>query len=238
MRYAWFLAELIGTFTLIFVGAGSIIANKLTGGAVGVTGIALAHGLAIGVMVTGLGHISGGKFNPAITFGLALGSKVPPLRALLEVAAQLIGAVLGAVALNSVYPLSASEAVTLGTPNLASGVEFWQGIIAEAIVTFFLVFTVFTMAVDRRNLNVASLAGLMIGLSIVFGILAIGGITGAALNPARAFGPALISGSWTNQIVYWVGPLLGGAMAAGIYTYLLGERTSRHSLSSKPGFRP
>lgn len=238
MRYSWFLAELIGTFTLIFVGAGSIIANKLSGGDVGTTGIALAHGLAIGVMVTGLAHISGGKFNPAITFALALVNKIPPLRALFEISAQLIGAILGAVALQLIYPANASEPVFLGTPNLAHGVGFWQGVLAETIAVFFLVLTVFATVVDRRNLNALPLAGLMIGLSIVFGILAIGGATGAALNPARAFGPALISGSFTNQLVYWIGPFLGGGLAAVVYTYLLGETTPRHSLSSKPGYRP
>src|SRR5438132_2985174 len=206
------LAEAVGTFTLIFIGAGSIIADQLSGGRVGLVGVALAHGLAIGTMVSATGHISGGHLNPAVTTGFVVARRMTARMGAAYVLAQLVGASVGGFLLVASFPEAARQAVHLGTPALGRGVTPGVGIVVEAILTFLLVFTIFGVAVDTRGT-----AGLMIGLVIAMDILAGGVLTGAAMNPARAFGPALFSGTWQSQIVYWVGPLLGGALAALLY---------------------
>ncbi len=209
-------SEFIGTFALIFMGAGAVSLNQMIPNSVGLVGIALAHGLTIAVMVSALAHISGGKFNPAVSLGLVAGGKLPLLDAVWEILAQLAGAVIAALTLWSILPAAAVEASHLGTPSLNPDFSYWAGIVAEAIASFFLVLTVYGTAIDPRG-TWKSVAGFGIGTSIVFGILAIGGITGAALNPARAFGPALISGQWDHQAIYWIGPLLGGILAGIFY---------------------
>ncbi|MBI3997436.1 MAG: aquaporin [Armatimonadetes bacterium] len=222
------LAELIGTFTLIYIGAGAIVADALTGGQVGLVGIALAHGLAIATMVAAAGHLSGGHFNPAVTAAFVATGRLPAASGVAYWVAQLIGGSLGAFFLGAAFPEAVRMATALGTPALASGVTAGDGIVVEAILTFFLVFVIFGTAVDGRGPRAAG--GLFIGLVITMDILAGGALTGAAMNPARAFGPALFSGVWTNQVVYWVGPLLGGLVAGWLYhgVYRPGENfTSR-----------
>lgn len=230
MNRPWFkpfLAEAIGTFGLIFFGAGSIIMNAYTDGGVGLVGIALAHGVVLAVVITATAHISGGHINPAVTIGVWIGRKIETRMALIYIAAQLLGATIAAAFLAGLYPTAAVDAASLGTPMLADGISVSTGIMIEAILTFFLVFTVFGTAVDSRAPN---LGGWAIGLVLVFAILAGGPLTGASLNPARTFGPALVGGYWTGHIVYWVGPILGGIVAAGIYSRLLmpkaGEATA------------
>lgn len=208
------LAEVIGTFTLIFAGAGAIIANEVTHGGVGLLGIALAHGLAIAVMVSAWGAISGGHFNPAVTCGFAVSGRMPLGMALGYLIAQLLGAWLGGAALQATYPNAAAVATHLGTPSLAPGISTGAGVLLEAIGTFFLVTVVFGTAVHPAAPRIG---GLAIGLTITMDILAFGPLTGAAVNPARAIGPALWSGAWADQWVYWVGPLLGGAAAGTLY---------------------
>lgn len=221
MNRPWFkpfLAEAIGTFALIFFGAGSIIMDAYTGGGVGLVGIALAHGVALAVVITATAHISGGHINPAVTIGVWVGRKIETRMALVYIAAQLLGAVIAAAFLAGLYPPAAVDAASLGTPMLASDITVGTGIVIEAILTFFLVFTVFGTAVDSRAPN---LGGWAIGLVLVFAILAGGPLTGASLNPARTFGPALVGMHWAGHIVYWVGPILGGIVAAGVYSRLL-----------------
>jgi aquaporin Z len=221
MNRPWFkpfLAEAIGTFGLIFFGAGSIIMDAYTGGGVGLVGIAFAHGVVLAVVITATAHISGGHINPAVTIGVWIGRKIEGRMALIYIAAQLLGATVAAAFLAGLYPMGAVDAASLGTPLLADGVSVGTGIVIEAILTFFLVFTVFGTAVDSRAPN---LGGWAIGLVLVFAILAGGPLTGASLNPARTFGPALVGGYWAGHIVYWVGPILGGIVAAGIYSRLL-----------------
>lgn len=211
-------AEFIGTFALIFVGVGAIHHNA------GLLAVALAHGLTIAVMVSATGAISGGHLNPAVTFGLLIGGKVDLRTTVAYWIAQLAGAsVAGFILLflftNQIDPEKggslARTIVAGGTPSLASkGVSAIDGVIIEAILTFFLVFVVYGTAVDARAPKIAGLAiGLTVALDILFG----GPFTGAAMNPARTFGPALASGHWANQWVYWVGPLLGGALAGVVY---------------------
>lgn len=226
MKRPWFqpfLAEAIGTFALIFFGAGSIVMDHYTGGGVGLVGIALAHAVALAVAITATAHISGGHINPAVTIGAWIGKVIDGRMALIYIVAQLLGAVVAASFLSSLYPAASVEAVSLGTPMLADGVSVSTGIMVEAILTFFLVFAVFGTAVDARA---PKLGGWAIGLVLVFDILAGGPLTGASMNPARTFGPALVGGHWANHIVYWVGPILGGIVAAGVYSRLLMPKTN------------
>lgn len=204
------VAELIGTFALIFVGVGAINANP------GLLGVALAHGLTIAVMVSATAGISGGHLNPAVTFGLWVGQQIDARKALAYWVSQLLGAVVAGILLvnllgNAVH--SGAEAVAAGTPDL-SGIGAVKGTLIEAVLTFFLVFVVYGTAVDPRAPKIGGLAiGLTVALDILFG----GPLTGAAMNPARTFGPAVASAHWSNHLVYWVGPMLGGAAAGLIY---------------------
>lgn len=218
MSIAWLLAEFIGTFTLIFIGAGSVLLDKFTDGGVGILGIAVAHGLAIGVMVAAVMQFSGGKLNPAVSLGIWAGGKNDTKTTIFEIIAQLAGAVVGALFLKFIFPDAVAEATKLGTPAVAEGISISGAIFAEAIFTFLLVFVVWATAVDPRGNKI--IAGFAIGMVILFDILVGAGITGAAINPARAFGPALISNTWTDQLVYWIGPIIGGILAGLLYNYV------------------
>ncbi len=186
-------------------------------------GVALAHGLTIAVMVTATGHISGGHLNPAVTLGLFAAGRVRVTQAIVYIVAQLIGASLAAALLLLVVPtgapITAQAALGSATPDLSPGVSVGQGILVEAVLTFFLLFAIAGTAVDDRT--PARIGGLAIGLTVLLDILMGGRLTGAAMNPARAFGPALVSGHWSNQVVYWIGPVLGGVIAAIVYSYML-----------------
>lgn len=208
------VAEFIGTFTLIFIGAGSIIANHATGGAVGLTGIALAHGLAIACMASATGAVSGGHLNPAVTLGLLATGHVKAGRAAQYIISQCAGAVVAAAAIKFVTPAESVAATSLGTPLLAATTSPLQGIVFEAITTGFLMFVVYGTAVDARA---PRMAALFIGLTVALDVLAAGPFTGAAMNPARSLGPALVGGYLANMWVYWVGPIIGAVAAAMIY---------------------
>lgn len=214
-----FVAELVGTFTLVFVGAGAIILDAHTGGGVALLGIAVAHGLALGVAVTITGPTSGGHLNPAVTAAMLATRRIAPGKAGGYIVAQLLGATLAGVLLKGLYPAEAVARSTLGTPALGPGVTFGQGIVIEAILTFLLLFTIFAVAVDPRGPQ--HIGGFCIGLTVAFDILAGGPLTGAAMNPARTFGPALAAGFWDNHLVYWIGPLLGGLLGAFLYQALI-----------------
>ena len=214
------IAEFFGTFTLIFFGVGSICANQMLHAAgdpgIGLLGIALAYGLAMGIMVTSLGHISGAHYNPAITAGFWVTRRLGLIDTLLYWLAQLAGATAGAYMLRLVVPEDVWQTVQLGTPALADGLTRTAGMLIEGLMAFFLVFVVFATAVDERG-AFSKIAGFAIGLTITMGALFGGPFTGASMNPARAFGPALVSHHWLNHGVYWVGPLAGGILAAWIY---------------------
>lgn len=211
------VAEFIGTFALIFVGVG-VIANHsgLTSNA-GLLAVALAHGFTIAVMVAATAGISGGHLNPAVTFGLLVGGKINVSRSVAYWIAQLLGAIAAAwlvmVLLHS-GDMPGKEIVAKGTPSVGKGPTVLQSIGIEAVLTFFLAFVVYGSAVDSRA---GYLGPLSIGLTVTLDILFGGPFTGAAMNPARTFGPALVSGHWDNHIVYWAGPLLGGGLAGLIY---------------------
>jgi len=219
------VAEFVGTFALIFIGVGVIANNANLTSNAGLLAVALAHGLTIAVMVSATGAISGGHLNPAVTFGLWVGAKIDSKRAAAYWIAQLSGAVIAAamvaVLLNSA-DTPGKELVIKGTPAMGKGATALQSIGIEAVLTFFLVFVVYGSAVDVRAPKIGGLAiGLTVALDILFG----GPFTGAAMNPARTFGPALVGGLWANHYVYWVGPLLGGALAGLVYGRFLIQDT-------------
>ncbi len=212
------VAEFIGTFTLIFIGAGSIIAAHGIEDP-SLIGIALAHGLAIGVMVAAYARVSGAHFNPAVTLGFLLTRRIKPALAGVYWVFQLAGAAVAALLLRELLPSSETEAVNLGVPALGHGVGAGAGVVLEGILTFLLVTVVFGTAVDPKGAFKA-IAALAIGLTISIDILLGGPFTGAAMNPARAFGPQLVGDHWSNGWVWYVGPLVGGAIAAVLYEWL------------------
>lgn len=205
-----YVAETIGTFALCFIGAGSICINA------GLVGIALAHGCVLAVMISAMGHISGGHFNPAVTFGAWVGGKISVLKAGGYIASQLVGGTLAGFLLLQVFPESVWRPVNLGTPGLGAGVSVGTGILVEVILTFFLVLVVYGTAIDDRG-TWKAIGGFGIGFTVLCDILMGGPLTGASMNPARTFGPALAAGYWDHHIVYWIGPLVGGALAGVIY---------------------
>lgn len=215
------LAEFVGAFTLIFIGAGSIIAANSAGAAGGLVGIAIAHGLAIAVMVTALGHVSGAHFNPAVTAGVWIAQRISSADAVKYIVAQLAGGSAGALLLRAALPRSFWDgAVALGTPTVG-GVSNGQAVLIEAMLTFFLVWVVFATAIDPDG-AFGKIAGLAIGFTITMDILMGGPFTGAAMNPARHFGPALVVNNgqfWkaTAWWAYWIGPIAGGIVAAALY---------------------
>jgi MIP family channel proteins len=170
-------------------------------------------------MVSALGHISGGHFNPAVTIGFWVTKRVNTIDTVLYWVAQLAGATAAAFLLKAVVPEETWRTVALGVPELARDFPRWAGMALEAVTTFFLVLVVFATAVDEKG-AFKSIAGFGIGLTITLGILVAGPLTGAALNPARAFGPALAATHWANHGVYWVGPLAGGFLAGLLYDSL------------------
>lgn len=212
------VAEFVGAFTLIFIGAGSIVTAEAIHDP-SLIGVAVAHGVAIAVMVSAVGHISGGHFNPAVTFGFLITRRIKPALALVYWLAQFGGAALAALLVRDLLPRAASNAVHLGVPALGHGVDASAGFLFEAILTFFLVWVIFATAVDPRG-TFKSIAGLAIGLTITIDILFGGPFTGAAMNPARAFGPQLVGSHWSHAWVWYAGPLLGAAVAAMVYELL------------------
>lgn len=215
------IAEFVGAFALVFVGAGAIITQGPT--SPDLLLIALAHGLTIGVMVTATGHISGGHFNPAVTFGALVGRQMTARHAFVYWIAQLLAALVAAGTLVAVFPSTQWRDVTLGTPQVASGVSIGAAILVEAVLTFLLVFVVYGAAIDPKGAFRAA-GGLAIGGTIALDIMMGGLLTGAAMNPARWFGPAVFANAFDLWYVYWVGPLLGGAAAGLLYGGLLMDR--------------
>jgi aquaporin Z len=223
------LSEFIGTFALLFFGCGSICAAQQTGaGGPGLLGIALAHGLAIALMMAAVGHISGGHFNPAVTASFWVTRRMGTFEALLYWVAQLAGSAVGAYAVSKIYLEDVWRRATLGTPVLAADVSPVLGMVIEAVLTFVLVFVFFGTAADKDG-AFGKLAPFAVGLTFTGDMLAAGVLTGAAMNPARAFGPALVGHYWLNQSVYWIGPVAGGIAAAALYSALLMRKSASSS---------
>ena len=230
------IAEFMGTFALVFVGVGSAL---VAGGVAGPFGVAVAHGLILAVMVSNLGHISGAHFNPAVTLGVWVAGKIESLRALAYIFIQLLGAVAAAALLRLALPETIWEANTaapLGVTSIIQdqGITATKAVILEATLTFFLAFTVFATAVDDRGVF-RSVAGLPIGFVLMAAILVAGPLTGASLNPARSFGPALMTGTWDDFWVYLAGPIAGAILASSLYWFVyLRDRQVRVSRTETP----
>jgi MIP family channel proteins len=217
-----YLAEFIGTFALVFVGAGSFCVDAASGGRLGLGGLALAYGAA-GMMATyAYGPISGGHFNPAITLAFYATGRTDAIKTVFYVVSQLLGAALaGQLLLATMHqPELQAAPAFLGACDL-TGIGFRAATLLEAVGTFFLVSAVYATTVDARGR--AGAAPLAAGVALAAGMLCLGPLTGAALNPARAFGPAVVTGHWTHWYVYWAGPLVGGVCAALLYEMMFLE---------------
>ena len=208
------VAEFIGTFALIFIGAGALAIAQAN-----LVGVALAHGLVIVTFAYAYGHISGTHINPAVTLGLLIAGEIRIAAAVGYWIVQFLGGILGAVVLNAVLP----EAGDLGVTILGENVTSTQGLIVEIVLTFFLVNTIFNTAVSGKAGN---FAGLAIGLTLVLSILMGGPLTRASLNPARTLGPAIVSGNYADIWLYFVGPAIGAVLAALLYIGVLKDKDS------------
>jgi aquaporin TIP len=210
------IAEFVATFGLVFIGASAVILNA-SSGVLDLTGVALAQGLVLAIMVSITAHLSGGFVNPAVTIGVWVAGKIPSGRAAVLIVAQLLGAIAGAYLVKFLFPPIVYDAGTGGAAVLNSQIASGKGIVLEAVGTFLLVFAVFGTAIDERG-PYAETAGLTIGLVIAFDVMAFGPLTGAAVNPARWLGPALAAGAWDNWFVWIVGPVAGAIVAAVVYS--------------------
>jgi aquaporin TIP len=231
-------AEFIGTFVVVFSAAGVICAEQYLRGAnqtgAGALGYALAYGLIVGVMVGATAHISGGNLNPAVTVGLWVTRRLGWMQALFYCVAQMLGGLAAAYLLVAVLPDTGwrFDALRWITPGTMTDFSRWNAMLLEGVLTFIVVFVYFASIVDSRGNSDgisgridSRVGGLAVGVTVAIGTLVAAPFTGAALNPARAFGPALVTHHWQNHGVYWVGPLFGGALAAVIYNAIfLGDQ--------------
>lgn len=217
------LAELGGTFAVVFLSAGAVCADAYLrsrqSSSLGPLGLALVYGVAYAAAVATLGRVSGAHFNPAVTIGHWVTRRFGPFDMLTYTTAQLAGACAAGYLLRAALPQSVAGLAMLGTPSLASGITHGPAMLIEAAMTFVLVLALWTTVADRvapRYWLAALVAG-----AVVFAAAFLGGpYTGGAMNPARAFGPALAAHEWAYQPVYWVGPLAGGVAAASLYDLL------------------
>lgn len=214
-------AEILGTFMLVFFGCAAVVMETFPGARYGALGIALVHAVALGVGVSITMRISGGHLNPAVTAGLLVTRRIGPRDAGIYIAAQLAGALFAVAVAKWLLPANVGDLIAWGTPALSAGVTFGKGVAIEAVLTFFLMSAVMGTVVYRNAPNVA---GFGVGLTLVFAILIGGPLTGAALNPARAFGPAVMSGTMTAQAVYWIGPMIGAIAAALLWHYVIFDK--------------
>jgi aquaporin Z len=212
-------AEALGTFGLVFVGAAVVVVNGgFPNSGIGLLGIALAHAIVLSVMISATMTISGGHLNPAVTLALLVRRRIDLPSAAGYIVTQLVAAVLAAVLVKLLLPQKAVQDAMLGLPVIASSVTLGQAIGIELVLTFFLVSAVYGTAVSP---DAPRVAGFGIGLVLLFDILVGGPLTGAAMNPARAFGPAVVSGEWVGHLVYWIGPVAGAILAALVWEFVL-----------------
>jgi aquaporin Z len=214
-------AEFIGTFFLCFAGIAAILSNTpAVGAGMGIVGIALAHGLALSVAISVFGGVSGAHFNPAVTIGLLSTGRIKLPAALGYIVTQLLSATLAAFLCKMIFPPEAVAAANLGIPLPAAWVSVPTLLLCEFILTFLLVTSIYGIAIDARG-QVVNIGAFGIGLTVAFNILAAGAVTGASMNPARSFGPALIQGDFHLHIYYWIAPIIGGIVAAQIYEHVI-----------------
>ena len=212
------LAEGLAAFALVFAGCGAIVADARYGEALGTVGVGIVFGLVIMVMVYATGHLSGAHINPAVTTAFALTRHVPGRDAITYVVAQLAGAVLGALLLLAVWP---DQPAHLGAtlPSVGDG----SALLYEIVLTAFLMFVIMAVATDTRAVGAA--AAIAIGGTVALGAIFGGPVTGASMNPARSFGPALAAGEWHDFWLYVLGPVVGASLGALAYQLVRGEPT-------------
>ncbi|MCH8066827.1 MAG: MIP family channel protein [Chloroflexi bacterium] len=226
-------AEFIATGLFVFLGTASVVVVVATLGddkmtAAGILTIALAHGLAIAVLVAAIARISGGHINPAVTFAAAMTGKMKVSTAILYVGAQLGAAILGVLLLKGIIAgpfeagLGAHGLNSLGILDDQVGDGAGAGLLLEAVLTFALVFVVFATAIDKKGLK--HLAPMAYGLIVLVDHLVALPLTGASMNPARSFGPAIVANIWTDHWIYWLGPLIGAGVAALVYEFVFLHR--------------
>ena len=215
-----FVAEFVGIFALVFVGGAAIILSQANDADIGLLEIAIAHGLALAIMVSATMRVSG-HLNPAVTFAFLAARRIEPIMAGLYIIAQIAGAIVAAYVLSATFPEPLVDAARVGGQSIALTVSGPQAWTLEAIATFFLVFVVFGTAVDPEAPKVG---GFAIGLTLTASILAIGPLTGGSLNPARSLGPAIVSGIYEAQLIYWTAPVVGGIVAGILYDLLFLRR--------------
>lgn len=221
--YRKYMAEFLGTFILIFVGSGSVCANYYLAQAgqpgLGLLGIALSYGFAIVAIVYALGYVSGSHVNPATTVSLLVTKRIDANTAIMYIIAQLAGAAFAGFLLRGLFPKALE--ISLGAFHIAPGVPVVRAILMEAILSFLLIFAVYSCAIDKRAS--AALAGLAIGLVVVFDVIVGATVSGGAVTPSIAFGPAIASGDFAGQHVYWIGHMLGGIVAGLLYDKIFAD---------------
>jgi MIP family channel proteins len=219
-----YVAEFLGTFFLCFAGIAAILSGtSVVGGGGGLVAIAFAHGIALSVAVSAFGGISGAHFNPAVTIGMLATRRIGPAAAGVYVAVQLAGATAAALVCRAIFPPPAVAEALLGITLPASWVSPGTLLLGEIVMTFLLMLAIFGAAVDERG-RAVKIGGFAIGLTVAFNILALGPVTGASMNPARSFGPALVAGIWNFHLYYWIGPVIGAVLAALLYDRVLLDR--------------
>jgi aquaporin related protein len=219
-------AEFLGTFFLILLGCSSVIP---LGVPPSITQIAFTFGLAVVTIAQALGHVSGCHINPAVTCGLVVSGHISILKALFYIVVQCIGATAGAAVLEALTP--GDDNISLCVTRVTNHVTPLQAFFMEALITFVLVLTVEAFCDDRRR-DIKGSAPLAVGLCVVALVFAAVEYTGAGMNPARTFGPAILTNSWDNHWVYWVGPIVGGVVAGAVYTFIFQARKIEDETSS------
>jgi len=221
-QLAPYVVETIGTFTLVFVGAGSIVATVYSQAAIDHVAVALAHGLTIAALGVGLGQVGNGLYNPAITAALMVTGRLRLVHGLALAAAQLLGGTLGALALRGVAPGGAVAATSLGATRLSPDTSQLQGLGIEMVLTGVLVLVALGTLREARDPD-SRYAAIAVGLALSASVLFALPLTGASFNPARSLGPAIAVGDWSDWWVYWVGPFVGAVLAAGLYQWIIGR---------------
>ncbi|CAH1273790.1 AQP8 [Branchiostoma lanceolatum] len=218
------IAEFVGLVIFVFIG--TMVTGNTAAGNLWLISIALAHGLTIALLIVSIGHISGGHLNPAVTLGITIAGGVTVLQGICYVISQLLGAMVGAAFTRAILPNTTYAACSGGAHAMGGGVSITGAIVCESLLTMILVLTVLLSTVDSSTTGKA-LPPLAIGLAVLVGILAGGPFSGASMNPARAFGPAVAAGVWKNHYVWWVGPVIGGLVAGFIYRVFLASADRR-----------
>jgi aquaporin TIP len=209
------VAEFVGTFSIVFIAAGTIVATQ----GADLVAVAVAYGLAVAVMVSISARVSGGVFNPALQLALWFTGSVDGFRCVVIVAVQIVAAVTAALAVKAVSPAPAFDAVRGGVPAVAAGFAVGRAVLVEALATFFLVWVFFAALIDERG-PAWGLGGPVVGGIVAVDVLATWPLTGAAVNPVRWLGPAIAAGVWTNWWVWVVGPVAGAVIGAVAYWWI------------------